>query len=112
MVLGGLAVFLIDRRFVRAAAFCLVGAALTIVGLIHADQVHVFVSDEGVALGYLLGAVVCVALVLLRAPVRVPDPSDPMDLEAAQEAGYKFDERDVDGRARAPAPVEKEPATV
>jgi hypothetical protein len=35
-----------------------------------------------------------------------------MDLEAAEEAGYKFDEPDLDGRARAPAPVEKEPATV
>ena len=109
MVLGGIGVFLIDRRFVRAAAFCLVGGALSVVGLIHADKVHVFTAG-GVALGYLLGAVACLALCLLRVPVRVPDPSDPMDLEAAQEAGYKFDERDLDGRAR--APVEKEPVAV
>jgi adenine/guanine/hypoxanthine permease len=110
MVLGGIAVFLIDRRFVRAAAFCLVGAALSIVGLIHADKVHVFTTGGGVALGYLLGGVACAALYLLRVPVRVPDANDPMDVEAAQEAGYKFDEPEVDGRAR--APVEKEPATV
>jgi len=110
MVLGGIGVFLIDRRFVRAAAFCLVGAALSVVGLIHADKVHVFTTGGGVALGYLLGGVTCVVLVLLRVPVRVPDANDPMDVEAAQEAGYKFDEPDVDGRARAPA--EKEPATV
>jgi len=44
--------------------------------------------------------------------VRRPDPSDPMDLGAAEEAVYKFDGPDLDGRARAPAPVEKEPATV
>jgi adenine/guanine/hypoxanthine permease len=110
MVLGGIAVFLIDRRFVRAAAFCLVGAVLSVVGLIHADKVHVFTTSGGVALGYLIGGLTCAAMYLLRVPARVPDPSDPMDLEAAQEAGYKFDEPDVDGRAR--APVEKEPATL
>lgn len=40
LLLGAIAVFLIDRRFVHAAAFCF-GAALSIVGLIHGDSVHV-----------------------------------------------------------------------
>ncbi len=53
MVLGGIAVFLIDRRFYRAAGFCLFGAALSIVGLIHGDKVHVF-TDGKIALGYAL----------------------------------------------------------
>ena len=42
MVLGTIAVFVIDRRFVLAAAACGVGGALTLVGLIHGEEVHVF----------------------------------------------------------------------
>jgi AGZA family xanthine/uracil permease-like MFS transporter len=108
MVLGGIGVFLIDRRFLRAAAFCMVGAGLTIVGLIHGDKVHVF-TNSSIALGYALAAVTCVSMYLLRVPFRRPDPNDPADLEAAREAGYEFGERGGD-EARVGAPVEKEPA--
>ena len=38
MVLGAIAVFLIDRRFYHAAAFCFAGALLSVVGLIHGDN--------------------------------------------------------------------------
>jgi adenine/guanine/hypoxanthine permease len=107
MVLGGIGVFLIDRRFVRAALFCLVGAGLTVVGLIHGDEVHLFTNGE-IALGYVLAAATCAAMYLLRVPVRVPDPNDPADLEAAREAGYEFGERGDGTPAGAPA---KEPAT-
>jgi AGZA family xanthine/uracil permease-like MFS transporter len=106
MVLGGIGVFLIDRRFLRAAAFCMVGAALTIVGLIHGDEVHVF-TNASIALGYALAAVICASMYLLRVPMRVPDPNDPADLEAAREAGYEFGERARD-RGLAGAP-KKEP---
>lgn len=108
MVLGGVAVFLIDRRFLRAAAFCMVGAGLSIVGLIFGNQVHVF-TDESIALGFALAGVTCAAMCLLRVPHRVPDPSDPADLEAAREAGYEFGKRDGDGRLVGP-PAQKEPA--
>jgi adenine/guanine/hypoxanthine permease len=108
MVLGGIGVFLIDRRFLRAAAFCMVGAGLTIVGLIHGNKVHVF-TNGSIALGYALAAVTCASMYLLRVPLRRPDPNDPADLEAAREAGYEFGERRGDG-ARVGAPVEKEPA--
>jgi hypothetical protein len=40
--------------------------------------------------------------------VRVPDPNDPADLEAAREAGYEFGKRGDGTPAEAPA---KEPAT-
>src|SRR3954470_2700968 len=60
MVLGTIAVFVIDRRFLHAAAACAVGGALTLVGLIHGDKVHVF-SNGKIALGYGLAAVVCLA---------------------------------------------------
>jgi AGZA family xanthine/uracil permease-like MFS transporter len=49
MVLGTIAVFVIDRRFVLAAAACAVGAVLTLVGLIHGEEVHVF-SNPRIAL--------------------------------------------------------------
>jgi adenine/guanine/hypoxanthine permease len=86
MVLGGIAVFLIDRRFYYAAAFCVVGALLSVVGLIHGDKVHIF-TDGKIALGYLLAGATCLAVQLLGVPEREPDPADPMDLEAAAEMG-------------------------
>ncbi len=51
MVLGSIAVFVIDRRFIHAAAGCGVGAVLTLIGLIHSEEVHVF-SNPRIALGY------------------------------------------------------------
>ncbi len=44
MVLGAIAVLLIDRRFVLAGIHCFVGAALATVGLIHGGQVGLWVS--------------------------------------------------------------------
>jgi adenine/guanine/hypoxanthine permease len=109
MILGAIAVFLIDRRFMRAAAFCAVGAGLSIVGLIHGDKVHVF-TDSSISLGYALAGITCAAMYFLRLPTRVPDPNDPVDLEAAREAGYygREHERDGDERVLTP-PVQKEP---
>jgi AGZA family xanthine/uracil permease-like MFS transporter len=88
MVLGGIAVFLIDRRFLHAAGFCAAGALLALVGLIHGDKVHVF-THPSIALGYGLAGLVCLSLFALRVPERVPDPTDPMDLEAAHEEGWR-----------------------
>jgi adenine/guanine/hypoxanthine permease len=110
MIFGAIGVFLIDRRFLRAAAFCMVGAGLSIVGLIHGARVHVF-TNSSVALGYALAGVTCVALCLLRAPVREPDPDDPADLEAAREAGYALGERQGE-EALLGTPAHGEPAHV
>ena len=85
MVLGAIAVYLIDRRFYHAGAFCLAGAALSIVGLIHGDKVHVFTNPK-IALGYALAGVTCLALSLLRVPVRAADPADPNDMGVASES--------------------------
>jgi AGZA family xanthine/uracil permease-like MFS transporter len=108
MIFGGIGVYLIDRRFLRAAAFCMAGAGLAIVGLIHGDKVHVF-TDSRIALGYALAGVTCAAFCLLRVPVREPDPTDPADLAAAREAGYAVGEPTVDEPVVAP-PAEREPA--
>ena len=93
MVLGSIAVFMIDRRFLRAAAACGVGGVLTLVGLIHGSEVHVF-SNPRIALGYGLAAVVCLGYAALRLPPREVDLSDPIDVEVAAEAGTLRFERE------------------
>jgi AGZA family xanthine/uracil permease-like MFS transporter len=94
MLLGTIAVFVIDRRFLLAAAACGVGAALTLVGLIHGAEVHVF-SNGRIALGYALAGVVCLAFAALRLPPREPDLADPMDLEVAAEQRFAREEERV-----------------
>jgi len=108
MIFGGIGVYIIDRRFMRAGAFCMAGAALTLVGLIHGNKVHVFTNGK-IALGYALAGVTCAAFYFLRAPVRQPDPNDPVDVEAAREAGYVFEEPQAE-EPLVGAPPRKEPA--
>jgi AGZA family xanthine/uracil permease-like MFS transporter len=93
MILGSVAVFVIDRRFIRAAAACVVGGVLTLVGLIHAEEVHVF-SNPKIALGYGLAAVTCLAYAAMRLPPREIDLSDPIDIEVAAEMSPKRFERE------------------
>jgi AGZA family xanthine/uracil permease-like MFS transporter len=91
MILGSVCVFLIDRKFIHAAAACAVGGVLTLVGLIHAEEVHVF-SNPKIALGYGLAAVVCLGYAALGLPPREIDLSDPIDVEVAAESGsLRFD---------------------
>jgi len=79
MVLGSIAVFMIDRNFLHAAFAFLVGGVLTLVGLIHGEEVVWFTSEPRIALGYGLGALVCAGAHLLGEPAREYDPTDPMD---------------------------------
>ena len=63
LVLGAIAVFVIDREFTRAIAYSLVAAGLAFVGLINAAQIIVRsdrerFATERVSLGYLFMAVV------------------------------------------------------
>jgi AGZA family xanthine/uracil permease-like MFS transporter len=95
MVLGSIAVFVIDRHFYRAAAACFLGAALTLVGLIHGAEVHLF-SSEKLALGYALAGLTCLGYSLLNLPPRETDMSDPIDVEdaALREAAGKRSDRE------------------
>jgi len=61
MVLGALAVFVIDNKLRTAAAWAFVGAVLSYIGLIHGAQLGWAVSPL-VALGYVMFAAVCLAL--------------------------------------------------
>src|SRR3954453_3684533 len=101
MILGSICVFVIDRRFIHAAAACVVGGVLTLVGLIHAEEVHVF-SNPKIALGYGLAAVICLAYSLLGLPPREVDLTDPMDIEVAAETGAMKFEREAE---RVPVPA-------
>ena len=61
MVLGAMAVFIIDSRLRHAAAWAFAGAILAFVGLIHGAQLGWAVSPM-VALGYALFGVTCLVL--------------------------------------------------
>jgi adenine/guanine/hypoxanthine permease len=61
IVLGSITVFIIDRQFVKAAAFAGVGAVLTFFGLMHSEAIGVGMTP-GVALSYLLVALMLLAL--------------------------------------------------
>jgi adenine/guanine/hypoxanthine permease len=80
LVLGTIAVFVIDRRFYRATLACGVGAVLAVVGLIHGPKVHLFESPK-IALGYAFAGVVCLAYAQLKLQPREPDPLDAIDME-------------------------------
>ena len=61
MILGAVAAFIIDRDFDRAAVYALAGAVLAFFGFIHGAKLGVGESS-GVALGYLLFAIICWSL--------------------------------------------------
>jgi AGZA family xanthine/uracil permease-like MFS transporter len=91
MVLGTIAVFVIGRRFIHAAVACAVGGVLTLVGLIHGEEVVFFSSSPKIALGYGLAAIICLGYAALRLPPREPDASDPIDVEVAAERAPRFE---------------------
>jgi AGZA family xanthine/uracil permease-like MFS transporter len=93
MLLGAIAVFIIDRKFLWAAGYALIAAALSTVGLIHGAEVH-WPKYEDVALGYAFVAVICVAFHFLGVPQREVDTTDPVDVAdaaVAQQEGARFD---------------------
>jgi AGZA family xanthine/uracil permease-like MFS transporter len=61
MVLGAIAVFIIDNKLKTAAAWAFAGAALAFIGLIHGAQLGWAVSPW-VALGYVMFGAVCLAM--------------------------------------------------
>ncbi|MDT7661343.1 MAG: adenine/guanine/hypoxanthine permease [Pseudonocardiales bacterium] len=75
MVLGAIVAFIIDKKFVPAAIYCFIGAALGFVGLIHAPQVGWGVGGQ-IALGYAFSGLVLLAFALVTRrrgePAEVP----------------------------------------
>jgi AGZA family xanthine/uracil permease-like MFS transporter len=61
LILGAIAVFIIDRRFDRAAIYAFAGAVLAYFGFIHGTSLGIGASP-GVALGYLFIGAICLAV--------------------------------------------------
>jgi AGZA family xanthine/uracil permease-like MFS transporter len=71
LVLAATAIFVIERKFLHAAAFAFAGAVLTFFGFMHGESVGVAVTPS-VALAYLVVAAFLV--VLSRAPAMALAP--------------------------------------
>jgi AGZA family xanthine/uracil permease-like MFS transporter len=86
MVLGAIVAFMIDKRYYWAAGYCAAGAVLSFIGLIHGEQVG-WAASPGVALGYLLAAVVCLAFSFnsTPAPAQMPDEHAPATAEMPEQ---------------------------
>ncbi len=99
LVLGAIAVFIIDREYTRAIVYSIIGAILAVTGFIHAAQLIVTVVDgaivigtpNAVFLGYLFAAAVFLVVAWregkatgadFRTAVTTPPP-DPEASEAA-----------------------------
>ena len=92
MLLGAIAVFMIDRRFVWAAGYSFLAAGLATVGLIHGAEVSLDFEaiQMKLALGYALMGVVCLVFSRMGIPERAVDLSDPVDVEDyAERMAYK-----------------------
>ena len=88
MVLGAIAVFMIDRRFMWAAGYAFFGAALAAIGLIHGEEVEFF-ADLEIALGYAFLGLVCLAFASLQGARARGRPDDPVDVADAAEASAR-----------------------
>ena len=61
LILGAIAVFMIDRRFMMAGAFALAGAILTFFGFMHGEKIGIGQTPV-VAFSYLMVAIIMVAV--------------------------------------------------
>ena len=76
LILGAMVTFVLDKKFLYAAAAAAVGAVLSFVGLIHAPEVA-WAANPPVALGYLFFGLVCALYWLL------PGAKDPVVVDEA-----------------------------
>ena len=95
LILGAIAVFVIDREYSRAIVYTIAGAVLSILGFIHATQLALHQDANGawvfgipnlVFLGYLFAAVVFfvvawreghASMADMRAAISTPPPAEP-----------------------------------
>ena len=84
MVLGAIAVFIIDRRFDRASLFALIGAVLAFFGFINGTALG-FGNSASVALGYLVLSAICIGLSRYPAAAALPMPMETLAEETPAE---------------------------
>jgi AGZA family xanthine/uracil permease-like MFS transporter len=103
LLLGAIAAFIIDRKFLWASGYAAIAGALAAIGLIHGDKVHLFANTK-VALGYFLLAGILAGAHLMGVPVREVDPDDPVDV-ADHDAALLASKPAVPTPATVPAPA-------
>ena len=85
IVLGAMVTFILEKQLFRAALTAAIGAALSWIGLLHAEQVE-WAASPGVALGYVFLAVVLAAIGLSQRASREPEPAAESEQPEATEA--------------------------
>jgi AGZA family xanthine/uracil permease-like MFS transporter len=90
LVLGAIVAFVVDRSFIWAGGYCLLGAALSFVGLIHGIKVE-WNANGQISLGYLFAGLIFLAFSLSKtAPPAegleaTDSPAAEADLDASSE---------------------------
>ena len=82
LVLGAIAVFVIERQFVTAAAFAAAGAVLTYFGFMHGPAVGIGESGLGVTPSVALSYAVVAVFLAVCARLGTVDASDAVGAEA------------------------------
>lgn len=76
LILGAIAVFMIDRQFVKAGAFAFAGAVLTFFGFMHGEKIGIGQTPV-VAISYLAVAIIMVAVAKLTVVLpKAPEPQE------------------------------------
>ncbi len=86
LILGAIAAFIIDRRFDRAGLYALIGAVFAFFGFINGTALG-FGNSSGVAVGYLLLAVICLICARSSQAVPVIDPVLPDGVAQGEPTG-------------------------
>ncbi len=81
IVLGAIVTFILDRQLVKAAIAAGAGAALSFIGLLHAEEIR-WAASPYVALGYLLLALTLLGIGLLRRGEQAPAPLETVAVPA------------------------------
>ena len=82
LILGAIAVFIIERKFVNASAFALAGAVFTFFGLMHGEKIGIAVTPV-VAASYLIISAILLACAKLTVPATAPEELAVAEVEAA-----------------------------
>lgn len=85
MLIASIVIYTIDRRYMRAAVYSLVGAVLSFFGIIHAASFGINAAPE-VMIGYLGMAVVLVAMNYYRKADNVPIDDEEADEKAPDDS--------------------------
>jgi AGZA family xanthine/uracil permease-like MFS transporter len=84
LVLGAIGAFVIDRKFMQAAAFALVGAVLTFFGFMHGEAIGLAVTPT-VAVAYLVVAAFIYGLSRYPELISVPVPKPMPHIQPAEQ---------------------------